>query len=496
MDQDVNNVNNSTASEINFDGIVGPTHNYAGLAIGNIASQTNKGLVSNPKQAALQGLKKAKLLADLGVLQAVLPPNPRPNLRLLRALGFSGSDQQIIARAYRQAPELLIACYSASNMWSANLATVSPSANTADGKVHLTIANLISNMHRAQEAVDNAAVLRQIFADQRYFQIHAPLLSCRQLSDEGAANHSVICSQYGSSGVELFVYGAKGFGDPKAADPALQGGVVNQIVNNASVSRVVAGQNFYPRQMLEASQAVARLHQLAPQRTVFAQQHPQAIMQGVFHNDVVFVANQNVVLYHELAFVDSERVIADLQLAMQQAMQQSAQQATQQLMQQAQPPITVIKIKQQDFGLTEAVSTYLFNSQLINIAHIDNNAMAIIAPEECRRSSTAAAILEHIVADQSNPISAIHYVDCRQSMLNGGGPACLRLRVILTSEEMLALTGKVMLTAEQYTKLTTWVERHYRDRLTMQDLADPQLADESFRALDELAKILNLNLLT
>ena len=52
-----------TAREFNFDGLVGPSHNYAGLSFGNVASFSNVKSASNPKQAALQGLAKMRALA-------------------------------------------------------------------------------------------------------------------------------------------------------------------------------------------------------------------------------------------------------------------------------------------------------------------------------------------------------------------------------------------------------------------------------------------------
>src|SRR3954452_5609402 len=142
---------NPTAFEINFDGLVGPTHNYAGLSYGNVASMKNKASVSSPKQAALQGLEKMRLLAGLGVKQAVLPPHERPHLATLRALGFSGSEAGVLGAAQKEAPALLAGACGSSNMWPPNAATVSPSAASADGRVHFTPANLISQFHRSIE---------------------------------------------------------------------------------------------------------------------------------------------------------------------------------------------------------------------------------------------------------------------------------------------------------------------------------------------------------
>src|SRR5699024_1208877 len=176
--------------EANFDGLVGTTHHYAGLAIGNRASASNARQPSNPRQAARQGLDKMRAMTELGLAQAVLPPQQRPHLPTLRRLGFSGSGTQVIERAARDAPELLAACSSSAHMWAANAATVSASADTADGRVHFTPANLMSQLHRSIEAPATARILRCIFADEACFAHHAPLPATRALADEGAANHT------------------------------------------------------------------------------------------------------------------------------------------------------------------------------------------------------------------------------------------------------------------------------------------------------------------
>ena len=275
----------STQVEVNFDGLIGPTHNYAGLSRGNLASQQHRMMVSNPQEAALQGLAKMKFLADLGLKQAVLPPQERPDLQTLRRLGFSGTDGQILDRARREAPMLLAACSSASAMWTANAATVSPGADTADRRVHFTPANLVSQFHRSLEPPTTGAVLRAIFPDEAKFAHHGPLPAAPQLGDEGAANHTRLCAAHGQGGIELFVFGRSGF------DSAEQG-----------------PRRFPARQTREASEAIARLHQLDPARTVFIRQNPAAIDAGAFHNDVVAVANENVLLYHADAFADPARV--------------------------------------------------------------------------------------------------------------------------------------------------------------------------------------------
>lgn len=273
--------------EANFDGLVGPTHHYAGLSVGNEASQNNRDGESNPKKAALQGLFKMKTLADKGFIQGILPPQPRPNMTALRALGFQGSDAEVIQSAAAQAPQLLSAFSSASSMWTANAATVSPSADSADGKLHFTVANLNNKLHRSQEAPTTAAILRATFADETCFSHHAALPQHEYLGDEGAANHNRFCRDYDRQGVQFFVYGKRASGG-------------------------VAPVKYPARQTLEASQAIARLHQLNPDYTVFAQQDPAAIDRGVFHNDVIAVSNRHVLFHHQHAFLNQQAVLDQL----------------------------------------------------------------------------------------------------------------------------------------------------------------------------------------
>jgi succinylarginine dihydrolase len=430
--------------EYNFDGIPGPTHNYSGLATGNIASEHNAGLIANPREAALQGLAKMRALAARGFPQADLPPHERPYLPALRALGFSGSDAVILQRATRDAPALLAACSSAAAMWVANAATVSPSADTADGRVHFTPANLVSHFHRSLEAPTTTAVLRGIFADAAHFAVHDPLPAAPQLS-EGAANHTRFAVDSNAPGVEFFVYGKHGIG----------GGI--------------APVRFPARQTREAVAAIARRHGLAPARTVFAQQNPVAIDAGVFHNDVISVGQGTVLFCHEHAFVDQHAVLADLRARVG-------------------PAFTPIVVRERDVSLAEAVATYLFNSQLL--ARPDGRLL-LVAPAECRENARVDGYLTAMAAS-GGPIAEVLTFDLRQSMKNGGGPACLRLRVTLTSAEREGVRANVFLDDALAQALEQWIRDHYRDRLSPADLADPALLDESRRALDRLSQLLQI----
>ncbi len=433
--------------EANFDGLVGPTHNYAGLAFGNVASAANRGSVANPRAAALQGLRKMKFLADLGIPQAVLPPQPRPRLDVLRSLGFTGKDAAIIEAAHRAAPHLLAQVYSASGMWVANAATVSPSADTADGRVHFTPANLLTSLHRSIEAEQTRNILAQIFANPVYFAVHAPLPAHQDYADEGAANMLRLTPEHGAEGLEVLVYGRD------ALAPNL------------------APQRYPARHTRQACEAVFRGHGV--RRTLNLRQHPAAIDAGVFHNDVIGVANESILLTHALAFAEGG-------------------QAFRQLRELGGDWLKLIVIGEDEVPLADAVKSYLFNTQIVTLPE---GGMMILAPGECEETESARQALERIRAANTNPIQSVQFIDLRESMRNGGGPACLRLRVVLTEAEREATHPGIWLTEARYAALTNWVEKHYRDRLSPTDLGDPALAVEVMNALTALEPILDLQII-
>ncbi len=430
--------------QYNFDGLCGPTHNYGGLSPGNLASMAHGGAASNPRAAALQGLEKMRFVYELGVGQAVLPPHPRPSVRTLRSLGFAGSDEDVIARAGRDAEHLLRLCSSASAMWAANAATVAPSVDAADHRVHLTVANLSTMFHRSIEAETTCAVLRAVFSDERRFVIHAPLPGVGHLSDEGAANHLRLFS--GEGAVHVFAWGRRAWGSEEEGP-----------------------RHFPARQTLEASQAVARHHRLAAERVLFAQQHAGGIDAGAFHTDVLAVGYGHFLMLHDRAFADAEALLARLRPLLGDGLR------------------TAIA-SEAELPVAEAVSAYPFNSQLLELG--DGN-LAIVAPEESRENPRARAFLDRVLSED-NPVAQIHFRDVNQSMRNGGGPACLRLRVELDDHEVRAVRANVFFTPALHDHLAAWVARHYRDRLYARDLQDPSLAREGLAALDELTRILGL----
>lgn len=432
--------------EWNFDGLVGPTHNYAGLSTGNVASRSNQGRISNPKAAALQGLDKMRFVRDLGVAQAVLAPQSRPNLPFLRCLGFVGSAADVIAQASQidHGHWLRLAC-SAASMWTANAATVAPSTDTKDGRLHLVPANLQAMMHRSIEAEQTHRLLSAIFADPHHFCVHPPLPGGGQLADEGAANHTRLWSP-GNAAVHLLAWGRSAYN-----------------------TDIAAPQRFPARQTLESSAALARLLHLSTQATVLHQQDPEGIDAGAFHTDVLAVGNANVLLTHEKAFVDLQSLIAILRSQV--------------------PELRVCVASDADLPLADAISSYPFNSQLLSVGEKE---MVIVAPIEAEENPRANAYLSRVVSE-IDEVKAVHYLDLRQSMSNGGGPACLRLRVPMTDQQSQALGGRVILDEALEADLRAWVERHYRDRLAPEDLLDPQLWKEQRDALDQLAGLLELD---
>ena len=431
------------AHEVNFDGLVGLTHHYAGLSFGNEASTKHRNQVSNPKLAAKQGLLKMKALSDAGFPQAVIPPQERPNVAVLRQLGFSGSDEQVVAKAATQTPELLSAASSASSMWVANAATVCPSADALDGRVHLTVANLNNKFHRSSEAPTTEALLRAIFRDEGRFAVHPALPQVARFGDEGAANHNRLGGEYGEPGLQLFIYGREEHGH-------------------------AAPERYPARQTLEASQAVARLNQVHPDRVMFAQQNPTVIDEGVFHNDVIAVSNRQVLFCHERAFVKQCGLLSHLAERV--------------------PEFQAIQVPEEVVSVKDAVATYLFNSQLLSR---EDGSMVLVVPQESQEHAGVWRYLNGLLAED-NPIRDLKVFDLRESMANGGGPACLRLRVVLTEAERQAVNPSVMMNDALFNQLNGWVDRYYRDRLTQADLADPLLLREGREALDQLSQLLDL----
>ena len=434
----------SEAYEVNFDGLIGPTHNYGGLSDGNLASSNNAGEVSRPQEAALQGLEKMRTLHKAGLKQGFLPPLMRPNMTFLKRAGFTGSQEDMIKAAANEAPSLLKTAYSASSMWAANAATVSPSADTQDGKLHLTPANLSTMLHRSLEHPDTFRNLQTIFADRGQFAVHEALPEHSNFSDEGAANHVRLCADHGAEGVEVFVYGRE-------------------------ASEDTAG--FPARQTKLASERIAAMHGLKPERTVYTRQSRQAIDAGAFHNDVVSVGSLNTLFTHELAFEDKAAAYDAIAKAGEGLFE-----------------LNVVEVPDAEVPLKDAIKSYLFNSQLVKMPGEDR--LVLIAPTETEETESTRLFCE-AMTKSNGPIGRVHYVDVRQSMRNGGGPACLRLRVVLTEEQLRGVNQAFLLDDQKIDALQDWVRAHYRETLSAADFADPALALEISNGHLALQKLIN-----
>ena len=436
--------------EVIFVGLPGPTHHYGGLSEDNVASTANRGSVSNPKQAALQVLELVRLLRRLGTTVAILPPQLRPSLAMLRQQ-FGGSDDEVILEAAKRAPQLLEKASSASAMWTANAATIAPSIDTADHKLHITVANLFTHPHRRIEAEDTYRVLQALFRTTHDSMVHPPLAADAGLQDEGAANHMRLSPGHDARGLHVFVYGADGDNDPEGA-----------------------------RQTLSASHAIAAQHRLSPQEMLFIKQNPQVITQGVFHNDVIAVSHEHVLLAHEKAYENGPEDIERIAHAYR-ALHPGKE-------------ALLLTIGEEELSVEEAVHTYFFNSQIVTKA---DGSMALIAPTEVKTlyGGKAARLMEKLCAGH-NPIKQVHYVDLRQSMRNGGGPACLRLRVPMNVRQLADLGENTRVLADDLllAALTKLIEAHYPAQLQAADLGDPALYKNCRQMLTELGNLMKLPL--
>lgn len=437
--------------EVNFNGIPGPTHLFSGLAHGNLASLTNEGGISHPKKAALQSLAKIKFLYQKGVIEAIIPPQPRPNYQILEAFGFQGSPKEKMLQVFAENPSLFKAVCSSSSMWTANAATVSPSLDTGDAKVHITPANLKSNFHRSIETDYTSKILRKIF-DSPYFSLHASLVST--LSDEGAANHVRLCPKHGLPGIELFVYGTF-----------------------AEQPEETKSRKFPARQSLEASKTVIALHKLNSSAVVMAQQSPRAIDAGVFHNDVISTGNENFFVFHEEAFANSAMVIEELKNSYKKTTGKD---------------LICQELKSVDLSLEDAVTSYLFNSQIITLPNTEK--MILLAPREAEQNPRSKKIIDSILADKTNPLAEVYFFDLNESMKNGGGPACLRLRVVMSELEIQSCNQAFFFSDALCERLGNWIETYYPDSLRQENLLQEEFLLRMDRAFAELGTIFNYSL--
>ena len=404
--------------EVQVDGLPGPTHHFGGLSTGNLASQAHAGFHSHPRAAALQGLAKMQFVMRLGVTQAWLPPLLRPDLAWLRRCGFTGSDSAVITAAMHE-PQLLSIATSSAFMWSANCATIIPACDSADGRCHIVTANLQAMSHRAGEGEHRAAQWRALCAQIPSITVHDQLPPVSALGDEGAANHSRIVSD--GHVTHLFIYG--------------------RTAKSSNNTRLPA------RQTREASAAVARLTGLFEHSVIFIQQAPEAIDAGAFHNDVVMVGCGAHLLLHAKAWVDQAAILEHLRTR--------------------HPSLYVAQIDENELSLAEAVASYLFNSQLINTAQ----GIVLIAPKQAQQGR-AGNVIKRLC--DNGFLCQAHFFDLQESMANGGGPACLRLRLPLNRETISQLPCGFLLNDQRIEAIRSIITRFYPEHFTNELLSDSE----------------------
>ncbi|MEG3597635.1 MAG: N-succinylarginine dihydrolase, partial [Pseudomonadota bacterium] len=305
--------------------------------------------------------------------------------------------------------------------------------DTAVGRCHLTPANLGTLLHRGLDWRYTPAQLRIAFGDTRHFAIHDAVPP--SFGDEGAANHMRFCEGHDAPGVEVFVYGRP-------------------------------GGRFPARQHEQASRAVARLHGLDPARCVFIEQNPVAIESGAFHNDVVAVANETVLFTHEQAFADRKDAYEAIRAVF--------------------PQLHVVEVPASAVSLEEAIRTYLFTAQLVTLP---TGEMALIVPGECQESASVWAWCEHMLAS-NGPIRKVIPVDVRQSMANGGGPACLRLRVVA---DPATVDARFLLDEAKAQRIESVIAEMWPERIEPQEIGTDRLAVQVIEAREALLSALSLD---
>lgn len=434
--------------EINFNGIAGPTHVFSGLSHGNLASKSNDGKVSNPKKAALQSLKKMRFCHKLGLKEAIIPPQRRPDLSSLNTIKKSSDKMRILEEIYQYDPKLFKTLFSSSNMWTANAATVSPSLDSEDKKVHFTIANLITNPHRALEAKNTYKYFTQILKGG-HFKVHMALDDT--MYDEGAANHVRFAPSHGEEGLELFVYGF------------------------SNKENLIMPSIYPARQSREAHEQIVRLHDLKFERVVLAQQNPKVIDEGAFHNDVISTGNLNFYLCHEKTFTNTPLVIEELNKKYDALHDED---------------LIIHEVKEIDVSVQEAVDTYLFNSQILSLP--GDEGMLLLAPMEAKENERVYSYLQKLSKHHANPINRLEFYDLNESMQNGGGPACLRLRVVASEEEMQQIKPNVFYSEELHEKLEELIESYYPEEIQLEDFCRPdtlKFIEECFKKYEEIFEI-------
>ena len=429
--------------EVNIDSIIGPTHSFSGLSRGNLASMKHQDQVSHPRKAALEGLNKMKDLHELGIPQLILPPHERPHLERLKDNGYTGSIESILEKLSKDNPALLKTAFSSASMWTANTVTITPSLDSQDDKIHITPANFSQTAHRQIETKFTSLLYQYLFTDPTLVTHHPPLPM--HLADEGAANHNRLTSSINQPGLNIFVYGD---------------------ITHENESK------FPIRQSLEASQMIATQHQL--RNSFFIQQQTNSINSGAFHHDIVGVTNENVYLYHEFTYQDPN-AIKEIESEFYKYYQSS---------------LITIKIPNDCIPIEHIIESYVLNSQLVTTK---DQKMVLISPEKCLEFDSVRLWIHEVIESSKNPIHKVKFIPVKESMMNGGGPACLRCRAVLSDKELQSVKPELIFDLNMYEVLVDWVTKYYRNELHFNDFLDPKFTQDCHNALDELTNILKFD---
>jgi len=191
----------------------------------------------------------------------------------------------------------------------------------------------------------------------------------------------------------------------------------------------------------------------------------------VFHNDVISTAHEHLWFMHEVAFENVDASLGEIEAA---------------YLRQTGRNLRIIVVGSDELPLPVAVQTYLFNSQIITLPKADPREPSRfhwIAPQQCEKTLETNQLLQRWQKDRELSLEKVHYVSLQESMANGGGPACLRLRISLNREQLAALPPRIFLDAEQYHRVHDWIVKWYPEQLALSDLADATLVEHFQQAV-------------
>jgi succinylarginine dihydrolase len=198
---------------------------------------------------------------------------------------------------------------------------------------------------------------------------------------------------------------------------------------------------------------------------MFVEQSEEAIAAGAFHNDVVAVANEHVLFAHEKAFADRSALVVNCERLV--------------------PGFELVEVPDAEVPLADAISSYLFNAQLVTPP---DSEMTLVVPEEARETPSVWTWLQrHLVGN--GPIRRVQVVDVRQSMANGGGPACLRLRVAADADRV---DPRFLVDEAKLDRLSAVIAQHWPEEIANADLTSESLIGTVERARAALLDALEL----